>query len=84
MAESANAISVVSMARPRSEVKTASILSSRLLWPNSAASCLPLPDSLPGSQPVAIPRSLSTGQRMGLENNFNTHDNLYLKYRVIL
>ena len=55
----ANAISAVSTARRRSDVKTTQIPSARRRSPSSAARRLPS-RMRPGSQPVAIPRSLST------------------------
>src|SRR5579859_7578559 len=60
MSESANATAAVSTARVRSDTKTAARPSSRRRAPSSAALDRPMADRAPGSQPVAIPRSLST------------------------
>jgi hypothetical protein len=54
-----NAIRAVSTARRRSEQKTAATPWSRRRAPSSRACRRPVSDSCPGSQPVAIPASLS-------------------------
>jgi hypothetical protein len=60
MSVAPNAISAVSTARARSELKTASIPSSHLRWPSSLASARPCAESAPPNHPVATSRSLST------------------------
>jgi hypothetical protein len=60
MPEPANAIDAVSAARARSEQNTAAIPSACRRRPNSAACSRPNGESRPGSQPVAMPRSLSS------------------------
>jgi hypothetical protein len=53
------AISAVWTARARSETNTAAAPPSRWRSPSSRASSTPLAESAPGSQPVAMPASLS-------------------------
>jgi hypothetical protein len=60
MPESPNAISAVSAALRRSELKTVVMPSPRRRRPISTALSRPRGDSRPGSQPVAMPRSLSS------------------------
>jgi hypothetical protein len=54
------AMVAVCAARARSELKTAAMPSAPCRLPSSIAWLRPTADSAPGSQPVAMPRSLSS------------------------